>query len=130
MTCANYLSHDLGHYKVDYDVLTASIEIHQSQRTIPLHMVTHFHGFLIVQNIHFPSAYSSFLFIDPGLSFIANVRLFILSKLPVRPKAYGPLERSKIGGFRTAKQPIRSSDFTESSSSHIIIPRNISSSCT
>ena len=81
----------------------------------------HLHEFLSFQNIHFRSAYSSFswfVFVFRSCSFfLANVRFLVLLKLSVRPKAYGPLQRSKIWA---TKQPIRSRDFTESSSSHII----------
>ena len=86
----------------------------------------YFHGFLILSIYSFPFHYKCIILILFVISFcflivfffLASVRLFVLLKLQVRAKAYWPLQRSKIAGFQTAKQPIRWRNFTEISCSH------------
>ena len=85
------------------------------------------------QNIHFSSAYSIVAFVIRFVLFLfllfVLVQSFFLARafaclhffnLPVHNLSYGPLLLSKIGGFRTAQQPIRSHDFTESNYSYYI----------
>ena len=64
-----------------------------------------------------------FLFRSCSL-FLAIFRLFLLLQMSVRAKVSGQLQRSKIAGFRNAKQPNRSHDFSERRSSYIINSNN------
>ena len=75
----------------------------------------HLHGFLSILSKYSLPFGLLVLFVF-RFSFTSQ-RSFVCTFEIVCPKSYG---RSKIGGFRIAKEPIRSGDFIESGSSHII----------